>query len=1029
MLARITRIVISFVLVLSAYGAYSLLAVPLIEPAAVRHDSAGSSAAQRRNAMGIVQDQRKELLYWFRQGDWELSSPKVLETAQGKLLWKEHTRLEDPHFVRMTPCSLVFMPQGDYASEEERCRQAIVLRSPRGAILQFDAPFDLKRGDVGKLVGAELIGDVVIRSDQRLPGPEDDLRIETRDVKLAENRVSTPHEIKFRHGVNQGEGKDLYIELATPAEKAARPESSQFGSMKRLELARDVRMRLQPGNANMFPSGAAPPGAGAEKPAPPESKDAQPQPPVEVTCTGPFHFDLIRYVATFHDHVAVVRLNPDAPSDKLTCELLNLFFEAAPATAEPQAEGANQAEKSSPKLRPTRMTARGNPVVLLSPSNGVEARGQRLEYDIKNQRGKLFDKQEAFLRQESRNGQPPQEIHAQELEFESNPADPQGPPRMMQARGKGWLRGNPPPGQTAGKAVEQLHARWTQSLSFMPDEDERWLAVRGKAHVELPGSGSLDAEEIHLWLNEVPAPAAAPGQPPRKKLVPARMLAKGNAWIDSAQLQGSVGEIRLWFQQPAPVAPAAAPGPAAGPPAPAPPPEEPAERASSKQKFHVSGYVLQAKAILPGDAGGPTQITDVVLNGNVHCAETQTENPGEQPLVIEGDQLHMKQHEPENAIVTVTGQPACVDARGMRLEGGTRQRTGAIHLHRGTNRLWIDGIGYLSLPADQGLDGRPLPNSGGQRLEVTWTGRMDFDGQTAQFERDVLAKRQASEIRTPLLKVDFTKKIRFGAGGTNDRPEVRQVFCGGGVDMQNLGYDERGHVVSIERMHARDLTYQYASGDVLANGPDGWVTRVWYDKGDKKMALPGARSQKSKQPSAKSRGPGLSYLKVKFQRRMTGNQHRQITNFENMVRCVYGPVGNWQAELDPERPKLLGEEGFVLTCDRLEIAQAGTAVDDEAAFELTADGNAVAEGSQFLSRSRRLKYERTKDLLTLDGDGLAKAQLFRQERPGAPRSNLSARKIWFWPTTNDIKMDDFGSLEFSHAAPAKPKDPNATLKR
>ena len=453
MFGRITRIIGSFALVVSAYGAYSLLAVPLIEPEAVRPDSGSLSEQELIDARGIVQNQRIDLQYWFHAGDWELSSPKILETSQGKLLLKQHERLPDPHFVKMTPCSLIFMPEGAYANEEERFRQAIVLRAPQGAILQFDRPFDLKRGDISKVVGGQLIGPVTIRSDQRLPGPEDDLWIETRDVKLVDNQVTTPHRIKFRHGLNRGEGEELFIELATPAEKAVRPNASRFGSMKRLELARDVRLRLLPGNANLFPSGANPPTPNAA------ANKARPQPPVEVTCQGPFHFDLIQYVATFHDRVNVVRLNPDAPSDQLTCEVLDLYFDAVAPSANAAAPAA---ESGSPKLRPTRLAARGNPVVLTSPSNGVQARGQRLEYDVEKQSGKLFDKEDAWLRQESKAGLKPQEIHAQELEFESDPKNPSGPPRMMLARGEGWLRGNVPEGHPPkSKSQKQIQARWT----------------------------------------------------------------------------------------------------------------------------------------------------------------------------------------------------------------------------------------------------------------------------------------------------------------------------------------------------------------------------------------------------------------------------------------------------------------------------------------------------------------------------------------------------------------------------------------
>ena len=84
--------------------------------------------------------------------------------------------------VQIVPCTMIFLPEGNF-SEEERQRRAIILQSPQGAILQFDA-FDLKQGKVGKLIAGKLIGAVTIRSDQRDPGPQDDLQIITSDVDM-----------------------------------------------------------------------------------------------------------------------------------------------------------------------------------------------------------------------------------------------------------------------------------------------------------------------------------------------------------------------------------------------------------------------------------------------------------------------------------------------------------------------------------------------------------------------------------------------------------------------------------------------------------------------------------------------------------------------------------------------------------------------------------------------------------------------------------------------------------------------------
>jgi len=1032
--------------VIAAYGAYSLLAVPWIEPQAVRHDAQAASDADRAQASGLVEAQRAVLGSWFDEGAWELTSPKILETSQGKLLLKNYQRLPDPkyqnRYLKMEPCSIVFLPEGEFDSEAERNRRAIVLRAPEGAVLQFDRPFDPTRGDFDKpvIVGAKLNGKVTIRSQQRSPGPEDDLWIVTREVDYEGNQITTPHLVEFRLGENQGQGEQLRIDLATPAERASPAAGPQFGAVKRFELARNVRLRMLPGDSELFPSGSSAPRRPSKQP-------SQPQPPVEITCQGPFQFDVPGSVATFNDRVDVLRLNLNAASDQLTCDKLDLYFESdakAPAAAD---QGA------SPKLRPSRLEARGNPVVLSSPSNGVQARGQRLEYDIQKRSGKLFDKQDAFLREESKAGQPPQEIHARELEFESDLDNPSGPPRKMIAKGEGWLLANASEGPTRpGQKPPQLKASWTHSLTFAPYtepfapyQEFRLLSLRGKSHVELPGSGAMDAEEIHVYLEEAPvapADAASARSAERKKLVPAKLNALGAAFsgalagqrrqnhahasntqakdfancarVFSPQLDGVVNEIKVWFQQaaPAPVAALAASpaGPAGAPP------QEPAaatEATDPLQHFHVSGDVLQVNALLADDRGGATQITDVILNGQVHCQETRTSRPDEQPLVIEGEQLHLVQHQPENAIATVTGQPATVDARGMRLEGGTTERRGEIHLHRGQNKVWIPGPGFLSLPADRDPQGRPLKKSTNERLKIWWLGRMDFDGLAAEFEDQVTVVHSTSKLLTPLLHVDFTERVRFGASGSNDQPQVKQVVCRQGVEIWNRSFEPPGALASIEHLLAQDLNFVYATGDIAANGP-GEVSRVWLDTGESTPGFPGAGAKKKPQPArGRKAAPGLLYLKVKFDRQMQGNQYQQVMHFQNQVRAVYGPVPHWSAQLDPERPKLLDERGFVLTCSRrLTVDQIDTGRQSSSSFELKADGNVFVESSAYSTRSSTLKYERSKDLLTLDGDGYSKAKLFRQPRPGAEYTVLESRNIWFRPSTNDAKLDGFNSFDF-----------------
>lgn len=1078
LLAHFSRIGGSFLIVVIAYWLYALVAVPLIEPEAPEHLSNIVTDEQIELARIMQLQQVRDLGMWFSPDDWEIKEAKsnmTLETPQGKLLLRRYHNLPDGS-VKIEPCSMIFVPEGTLESEQDRKRRAIVLRSPEGAILEFDEPFDPKKGKIGKLVGGQLLGNVDIHSDQRSPGPEDDLRINTRDVVLKENVVSTPHPLVFRLGPNWGKGRRLRMTLASKGKgqidtSPAKEGGPNVGGVTWFELTEEVELQIVPGQADMFPGrarGVAPPTTAAN--AAPQNK---PPVPVEVKCRGPFQFDLQKYVATFRDQVDVLRINPAGPSDQLTCELLTLFFEtkapAQPSTNKPtiagkqaasakQADAAKQAsagkkdasaKKEGGTLEPSRMVADGDPVVLRAPTNGVDARGQQLEYDLKSGRAKLRSKDRVDFRQ-GRN-----EIHAPMLEYQP---DKEGSLGQFLAPGPGWLRGTRPDDADA----REIQASWTKRLHFRPHENNQVLSVEGDAHVQVAGMGNLDAEEIHLWLREAPAadkplPNATGNR--RPQLVADRMLARGHVRIDSTQLTGAVGQLEVWFEH-APERPKPPARNALGPtPAAAiqshvarvpatvlanvmapsegilPAGDLPGGNlpGTSQQRFHIIGELLRMRVTMRGQAA---EVDEVVVERDVRFVETVTTRPGEKPLAMTGDQLHMLQPTPGAAQVTVTGRPAHVEARGLTLDGG------AIHLDRAKNHLWVDSRGVMTLPVNQdqgflaggpqgqasqvlpfaGLTGAPgndsrqggAPTGPPRILEISWSGRMDFDGLTSVFDRDVVCRLDEQLLRTDSLEVTLTKRMKFDAGPNGERPEVDLLKCRNGVFMENRTL-EAGRVISMDRMQLRDLIINQRSGDIAGTGP-GWVTSARFGA-QPGMTPPAGTRLESTSPADTDQ---LNYLGVQFQRELTGNLRRREMNFEDRVRSVYGPIPHWQATLDPDKPDELGQRGMVMTCDRLTVADMGADAAGRRLYEMLAVGNALVENATFTARASRLTYAQGKDLMVLEGDGRNEARLFRQMRPGEPSSELAARKILYWRMSNRVDVDGAKVLNLSEIKAGAP---------
>ena len=352
----------------------------------------------------------------------------------------------------------------------------------------------------------------------------------------------------------------------------------------------------------------------------------------------------------------------------------------------------------------------------------------------------------------------------------------------------------------------------------------------------------------------------------------------------------------------------------------------------------------------------------------------------------------------------------------------------AIHLDRAGNLAWVDGQGLMTLlvPTDSAnsLTGEPSgqttgppptppsaqPSGQARPLEITWKGGMEFDGRDAMFRDGVVAVMQQKKV-TPegvptlehqrltceVLQAVFSPQVVFDQMRANSRPQISQIICREHVFLEQRT-SQAGKPTSVERVKAVDLMAQPATGDMLAHGP-GWVRRVWVDTGSGPR-LPGAPAAAPKPPPP----PGverLAYLGVDFQGQFSGNQVRQTTDFNQRVRCVYGPVPDWDTILEADDPDTLGDGSVLLTSDHLQVVRAPAAANQSQPFELTADGNAKldgratanassepvaagkppAKGQMYSASAARITYSAAKDMLVLEGDG----RNYAASGPASPR--------------------------------------------
>ncbi len=1000
---RLGRTARVFLVMLAMAGFYRLTVVPWVEPKVDAALSAVELSPEQAAAIRARADQRLAALGdVLPPGSWELDDPIMLESRQMRLLFKDYHTLPDGR-VNLVPCTLVVLPDRNRVVDGKAEGRTIVLRAPQGAVLEFDEPIDLRQGRLAKLVGGSLRGQVTIRGTPSEPNAEDDIEIVTRDVELAELEVRTNEEVQFRYGRSTGSGRALVAALMP--RPGVNEHGPNIGGVDTIRIDRDVRMRLEGFSGGILPGQEASPAQPAAARDP-----TQPAPPVLVSCAGALCMNVSASVITLEERVEVLRHLPDGGLDQLSCDLLAIIL------GDEEAQGGGRLRGG---VEPVEIQARGAPVIARSTAAGLEARGTRLGYEIATRRILL-------------DGEEPVSLVAQGTQMEAASIDytpgPPGTPGSLMAVGPGWLRTKTDKGP-AGQAT------WAKWLRVRPDGAGHVASLAGEAEVAIEAQGRLTAAEMHLWL-EATAPQHAAAQRSAagadlSGIQPSRMLARGTVQIDSEQLVARTERMELWFKHAAPagdgLAATAGDGPTAVAATPAvggPPPaaNAPAVDRPLRGRLAATGSLVRGLVVL--DPRG-NQVEEMSMEGQVRLVEENAGPAGssEAGLDIRGDQAQIVRATRFDARAIVSGRPATITGRGVDLEGPL------IEFDRGRNRMTVDGAGRLKLPMAGGMNGleslavagataaRPAAPATPGTLDVTWKGRMDFDGLTARFVDRVVTASGGTALKAGSLDVIFAQPIDFSdpAKLRGQRSEVARIACGSGVRIDSQSTAEDGSK-SVEQLFVRDLVLDRATGGFTGTGP-GRLTSTRYGQ-PPAMAMPSTPAAPAA-PVAQPRPDELTYLGVDFQRGLRGNINQRVMEFHQRVEAIWGPVARWGDTLDPHAPGGLPPRVVGISSDVLSVGQSPVSPGRrQTAIELAAGGNVLVEGETFTARSTRLSWSEAKDLLVFEGDGRSDAQLFRQERVGGPTSSASAGKILYWRGLNRVDVEDARFLDLDQVSGA-----------
>ena len=174
LVTRLMHTVTSFLLVVVAYGLYALCVVPFIEPGVVRSPEFSLTLAQQVPFDPPARRYRQRYASLFPPGSWELEDAKVLKTEQAILLLRDYQPLENGE-LKIDWCTIVYTLGSDRDDEPTVIpggsqSRPIVMRA-REAILKFSGDLDVRRGNVGRILGGRLPGPIRVTRAESRPVP------------------------------------------------------------------------------------------------------------------------------------------------------------------------------------------------------------------------------------------------------------------------------------------------------------------------------------------------------------------------------------------------------------------------------------------------------------------------------------------------------------------------------------------------------------------------------------------------------------------------------------------------------------------------------------------------------------------------------------------------------------------------------------------------------------------------------------------------------------------------------------------
>jgi hypothetical protein len=279
------------------------------------------------------------------------------------------------------------------------------------------------------------------------------------------------------------------------------------------------------------------------------------------------------------------------------------------------------------------------------------------------------------------------------------------------------------------------------------------------------------------------------------------------------------------------------------------------------------------------------------------------------------------------------------------------------------SRLWVDGPGAFRLECGLVLEGQKGP------LTVHWTRGLNVTGPVVEVVGGIQAEQGSARLVCRTLHVAFAQPLSLHEGQANSEPATVQDLIGSDFLLQHFEY-KNDRAVRYQRAQGKEGHLQLDEGSSLL------------------LAGPGSYRQ------AKAEGARFHLTDLSFSGRL--DRRKDTLRAWGNCHLVEMPAKDPAQKIDLAQmlTETLPEGVFYLRADCMRVRGG----------QVEADGRVYVQGRTFYARADRVKFDRSKGRLILDGRASGEASLY-QSVPGHPYDVITGETIHYNVNVGQVIID------------------------